>query len=541
MFNSRYQAQSELSQQNRLSLQKHYQQLALVNQRIDLGGGESARQRHLQKGKMLVRDRIDQLLDVGSSFLEIGRFAAWNVYNNEVPSAGIVTGIGQVSGQRCMIIANDATAKGGTYYPLTVKKHLRAQEIAQKNHLPCIYMVDSGGANIAYQHEVFPDRDHFGRIFYNQAQMSALGIVQIAVVMGSCTAGGAYIPAMADQTIIVKNQGTIYLAGPPLVQAATGEVVTDEELGGAELHGKKSGLVDYIAENDRHALAITRDLLGHLDIRPPQPSRSPSCSLTIEQPALAPKYPAEQLKSLACADFKQPLEIREVIARVVDASEFTEFKQQYGMSLVCAFANIDNMPVGMIANNGILFSESANKAAHFIQLCCQRNIPLIFIQNITGFMVGKQYETEGIAKHGAKLVNAVSTAQVPKITLIVGGSYGAGNYGMCGRAFDPDFLWMWPNASIAVMGGEQAANTLANVQKKRHERRGQTLDEAAINQLRDPVVKQFAEQSTALYSSARLWDDGIIDPVQTRSVLSESLRACQQRPHKHTQHGIFRM
>ena len=525
---SRLNAQDPDSLANKAHLQKLRSALEQVNRWVELGGGEKARNRHTSKGKLLVRERINRLLDAGSAFLEVGRFAAYQIYDNAVPSAGIVTGIGTIAQQQVMIIANDATAKGGTYHPLTVKKHLRAQEIALKNHLPCIYLVDSGGANLAYQDEVFPDRDHFGRIFYNQAALSAAGIVQIAVVMGSCTAGGAYIPAMADQTIIVRNQGTIYLAGPPLVQAATGEVVSDEALGGAQLHSSESGLVDYVADNDMHALSIARNLIEQLNLnQQPQIERIKSA---------APVYDASELDYFAVRDFTQPLESREVIGRIVDASQFTEFKKNYGTTLICAFAHIDGIPVGIIANNGVLFSQSANKATHFIQLCCQRQIPLVFIQNIAGFMVGSQYEAEGIAKHGAKLVNAVSTAAVPKVTLIVGGSFGAGNYGMCGRSFGADFVWMWPNAKIAVMGGEQAANTLVNVH-----RRQKDLSEEEIDALRQPVLQQFEKQSTALYATARLWDDGIIDPHQTRQTIALSLHACLTRPLQKSAHAIFRM
>lgn len=488
---------------------------------IQKGGHEQAREKHLSRGKLLPRERIEKLLDPGSPFLEIGAMAAYGLYGDQVPSAGLITGIGSVQGQRCVVVANDSTVKGGTYYPLTVKKHLRAQEIAETNHLPIIYLVDSGGANLPHQDEVFPDRDHFGRIFYNQARMSAKGIPQIAVVMGSCTAGGAYIPAMADETVIVRNQGTIFLAGPPLVKAATGEEVTAEELGGAEVHTKISGVADHLAENDLDALRIAREIVSTLNLKnPPSPPI---------QDIQDPLYKAEDIYGLVPTDLRKTYDVREIITRLVDGSKFEEFKKNYGTTLVCGFAHIWRMPVGIIANNGILFSESALKAAHFIQLCCKRNIPLIFLQNISGFMVGKKYENGGIAKDGAKLVMAVANAEVPKITVIIGGSYGAGNYGMCGRAFNPRFLWMWPNARISVMGGDQAANVLAEVQKNND------------TDFKEKIKAQYEIQGNPYYASARLWDDGIIDPKDTRMVLALSLSATLNAPSPPTQFGVFRM
>ncbi|MDS7594669.1 carboxyl transferase domain-containing protein [Agrobacterium tumefaciens] len=501
--------------------------------RISEGGGERARAKHLARGKLLVRDRIDALLDPGSPFLELSQFAAYGVYDETVPAAGIVTGIGRVSGQECMIVANDATVKGGTYYPLTVKKHLRAQEIARENRLPCIYLVDSGGANLPNQDEVFPDRDHFGRIFYNQATMSAEGIAQIAIVMGSCTAGGAYVPAMSDQSVIVRNQGTIFLGGPPLVKAATGEVVTAEELGGAEVHSRQSGVTDYYARDDRHALAITRRIVANLN-------RRKRVSLAIH-PIVEPLYPTEELYGIVPTDTRKPFEVREIIARLVDASEFDEFKALYGTTLVCGFARIHGYPVGIVANNGILFSESALKGAHFIELCCQRGIPLIFLQNITGFMVGKAYEAGGIAKDGAKLVTAVACAHVPKFTVIIGGSFGAGNYGMCGRAYSPRFLWMWPNARISVMGGEQAASVLAQVKRDGMETEGKSWPTEDEDAFKKPIREKYEREGHPYYASARLWDDGIIDPKDTRLVLGLGLSAALNAPVERTSFGIFRM
>jgi 3-methylcrotonyl-CoA carboxylase beta subunit len=500
---------------------------------VKMGGGQVARDRHLSRNKMLPRARVNGLLDPGTPFLEFSQLAAYGVYDEPIPAAGILTGIGRVSGRECVIVANDATVKGGTYYPLTVKKHLRAQEIAAQNNLPCIYLVDSGGANLPNQDEVFPDRDHFGRIFYNQANMSAAGIPQIAVVMGSCTAGGAYVPAMSDESIIVKNQGTIFLGGPPLVKAATGEVVTAEDLGGADLHSRTSGVTDHYANNDAHALAIARRLVENLNrVKPP--------GLEMRPPA-EPLYPAEELHGVIPADARKPFDVREVIARVVDGSVFDEFKKLYGTTLVCGFAHIFGMPVGIIANNGILFSESALKGAHFVELCTQRGIPLIFLQNITGFMVGKKYEAGGIAKDGAKLVTAVACARVPKFTVVIGGSFGAGNYGMCGRAYSPRFLWMWPNARISVMGGEQAASVLAQIRRDAVEAKGGTWEPEQEQKFKAPIRAQYETQGHPYYASARLWDDGIIDPADTRMVLGLGLAAALNAPIEPTRFGVFRM
>ena len=497
------------------------------------GGGARARQRHLDRGKLLPRDRVVHLLDKGSPFLEIGLFAAHEMYNGDAPSAGIITGVGMVEGQQCMVVCNDATVKGGTYYPLTVKKHLRAQQVAAENNLPCIYLVDSGGANLPNQDEVFPDREHFGRIFYNQATMSAGGIAQIAVVMGSCTAGGAYVPAMSDESIIVRNQGTIFLAGPPLVKAATGEIVSAEELGGADVHTRLSGVSDYLAEDDRHALALARRVVANLNRQKPD-------TISLVQ-AEEPAYDPAELNGIIPADPKRLFDVREVIARIVDGSRMDEFKVRYGATLVCGFSHIHGIPVGIIANDGVLFSESALKGAHFVELCCQRKMPLLFLQNITGFMVGQQYESGGIAKDGAKLVTAVATARVPKHTMIIGGSFGAGNYGMCGRAYDPRFLWSWPNSRISVMGGAQAAAVLATVKRDSIKRRGEswsTEQEAAFKQ---PVIDQFEYQGHPLYASARLWDDGIIRPSQSRDILGLSLSASLNAPIEDTRFGLFRM
>ena len=500
---------------------------------VERGGSDEARERHIARGKLLPRDRLAQLLDTGSPFLEIGQFAAWQMYGDEIASAGMIAGIGRIEGTECMIVVNDATVKGGTYYPLTVKKHLRAQEIAMQNNLPCIYLVDSGGANLPNQDEVFPDRDHFGRIFYNQANMSAAGIPQIACVMGSCTAGGAYVPAMSDETIMVRKQATIFLGGPPLVKAATGEDVTAEELGGADLHTRESGVADHYAVDDEHALAIVRRIVRNLN-------RSKKLQLTLQKPA-QPLYAAEELYGVVPADLKQPYDVREVIARLVDGSEFDEFKANYGTTLVTGFAHIHGMPVGIIGNNGVLFSESALKGAHFIELCCQRKIPLVFLQNITGFMVGRKYEAGGIARDGAKLVTAVATAQVPKFTIIIGGSFGAGNYGMCGRAYSPRFLWMWPNARISVMGGEQAATVLAMVKREGFERKGEEWSEEDEAKFRKPILMKYEHEGHPLYSSARMWDDGIIDPAKTREVLALSLSASLNAEIKDTKFGVFRM
>ncbi|RME13886.1 MAG: methylcrotonoyl-CoA carboxylase [Alphaproteobacteria bacterium] len=498
-----------------------------------LGGGEKARARHVSRGKILPRERVARLLDPGSPFLEIGQFAAHGMYDGASPSAGLICGIGRVSGREVMVVCNDATVKGGTYFPLTVKKHLRAQEIAAANHLPCVYLVDSGGANLPNQDEVFPDRDHFGRIFFNQANMSARGIAQIAVVMGSCTAGGAYVPAMSDVTIIVREQGTIFLAGPPLVKAATGEVVSAEDLGGGDVHTRLSGVADYLAEDDAHALALAREAVANLNRVKPAP-------LELQTPE-DPLYDPEELLGVVPADLRTPYDIREVIARIVDGSRFDEFKARYGTTLVCGFAHVMGMPVGIIANNGVLFSESAVKGAHFVELCSQRKIPLVFLQNITGFMVGQRYEAGGIAKDGAKLVTAVATTAVPKITMLVGGSFGAGNYGMCGRAYDPRFLWTWPNSRISVMGGEQAAGVLATVRREAIERAGGSWSEEEEAAFKQPTIEQFERQSHPLYASARLWDDGIIDPRKSREVLALSLSAALNAPIADTRFGLFRM
>jgi 3-methylcrotonyl-CoA carboxylase beta subunit len=500
---------------------------------LQLGGGEKHQAKHLSRGKLLPRQRIETLLDTGSPFLEISQLAAHQVYDVPVPSAGIICGVGLVNGRHCMIIANDATVKGGTYFPLTVKKHLRAQDIALQNNLPCIYLVDSGGANLPQQDEVFPDKLHFGRIFFNQANMSAQGIPQIAVVMGSCTAGGAYVPAMADESIIVKQQGTIFLAGPPLVKAATGEEVSAEELGGADTHCRISGVADHYAESDEHALLIARQCIANCP-------KTPANELP-RQTSRLPRYPAEEIYGIVGTDLRKPFDVRDVIARVVDDSQLDEFKALYGTTLVCGFARIDGYPVGIIANNGVLFSESAQKGAHFIELCCQRQIPLVFLQNITGFMVGKKYEAEGIAKHGAKMVTAVACAKVPKFTIIIGGSYGAGNYGMCGRAFEPNFIWMWPNSRISVMGGEQAAGVLTQVKRDQLASRGEVFSAADEQAMREPILAQYEHQGHPYYASARLWDDGIIDPKDTRSVLSMALATALNKPAQETRFGVFRM
>ncbi|MDP9421779.1 MAG: methylcrotonoyl-CoA carboxylase [Pseudomonadota bacterium] len=505
------------------------------------GGNEKSRERHISRGKLLPRDRVERLLDPGSPFLEIGQLAANDLYHREVPGAGMIAGIGRVSGRQVMIVANDATVKGGTYYPMTVKKHLRAQEIAEANRLPCIYLVDSGGANLPHQAEVFPDRDHFGRIFFNQANMSAKGIAQIACVMGSCTAGGAYVPAMSDESVIVRNQGTIFLAGPPLVKAATGEEISAEELGGGDLHARKSGVVDHLAENDEHALTIVRDIVSHLNspFAPSEVEGGASTSLGtngLREPR-APYYDPEELYSIIPEDVRAPYDVHEVIARIVDGSEFHEFKPLFGSSLVCGFAHIWGMPVAILANNGVLFSESAVKGAHFIELACQRRIPLLFLQNISGFMVGGKYEAEGIAKHGAKLVTAVATATVPKVTILIGGSFGAGNYGMCGRAYSPRFLFTWPNSRISVMGGEQAASVLATVHADAAK---WTAEEAEA--FKQPIRDDYEAQGNPWHATARLWDDGIIDPVQTRDVLGLAFAACLNAPiPDRPQFGVFRM
>ena len=501
--------------------------------RVSEGGGATARERHLSRGKLLPRERVRRLLDVGSPFLELSQLAAWDMYDNQVPSAGLITGIGRVSGRECVIVANDATVKGGTYYPVTVKKHLRAQEVAQQNRLPCIYLVDSGGANLPNQDEVFPDREHFGRIFFNQANMSAAGIPQIACVMGSCTAGGAYVPAMADEAVIVRNQGTIFLGGPPLVKAATGEVVSAEALGGADVHARTSGVADHYAMDDAHALETVRRIVSHLNLRKP-------VSLDLRE-AREPLYAAEEMHGIVPADVRKPFEVREVIARLVDGSELDEFKPLYGTTLVTGFAHLFGYPVGIVANNGILFSESALKGAHFIELCAQRGIPLLFLQNITGFMVGSKYEAGGIAKDGAKMVTAVACAQVPKFTVIIGGSFGAGNYGMCGRAYGPRLLWMWPNARISVMGGEQAASVLAQVKRDAIEKAGGKWSAEEEAAFKAPVLAQYEHQGHPYYATARLWDDGVIDPAETRMTLGLGLSAALNAPIEKTRFGVFRM
>ncbi|MGE0494168.1 MAG: carboxyl transferase domain-containing protein [Vulcanimicrobiota bacterium] len=503
-------------------------------EQVRQGGGPKYVERHRKRGKLFVRDRIEKLLDPDTPFLELGALAAWDMYDGEAPSAGVVTGIGQVSGRQCVIVANDATVKGGTYYPITVKKHLRAQEVAAENHLPCIYLVDSGGAFLPLQDEVFPDREHFGRIFYNQARMSAAGIPQIAAVLGSCTAGGAYVPAMSDETIIVRHQGTIFLGGPPLVKAATGEVVTAEELGGADVHCRESGVADHYAHDDEDALAICRNVVAALN-------RSHQTPIDA-QSAREPAYDPEEIYGIIPADDRVAYDVREVIARLVDASEFHEFKALYGTTLVTGFARIWGYPVGILANNGVLFSESALKATHFIELCSARGVPLVFLQNITGFMVGKAFEAGGIAKDGAKMVQAVANAAVPKFTVILGGSYGAGNYGMCGRAYSPRQLWMWPNARISVMGGEQAANVLLTVRQDQLEATGKPLlDEAQSAEFKQPILDKYEREGSCYYSTARLWDDGVIDPVDTRRVLALGIAASLNAPFPQRQHGVFRM
>jgi len=505
---------------------------------VEQGGGDAARAKHTARGKLLPRERVQMLLDPGTPFLELSPLAAMGMYpdhdgTDSAPGAGIVAGIGRIEGTDCMIVCNDATVKGGTYYPMTVKKHLRAQEIAQQNRLPCVYLVDSGGANLPNQDDVFPDRDHFGRIFFNQATMSAAGIAQIAVVMGSCTAGGAYVPAMSDEAIIVKNQGTIFLGGPPLVKAATGEVVSAEDLGGGDVHTRLSGVADHLAQNDLHALALARQAVKNLYKN--KPKAQADCA------PIAPEYAAEELYGVIPVDTRKPFDVREIIARIVDASDFDEFKARFGTTLVCGFARIEGMPVGIVANNGILFSESAQKGTHFIELCCQRKVPLVFLQNITGFMVGRKYENEGIARHGAKMVTAVATAAVPKFTVIIGGSFGAGNYGMCGRAFSPRFLWMWPNARISVMGGEQAASVLATVRRDGIEAKGGSWSADEEAAFKAPIKAQYEVQGHPYYATARLWDDGIIDPADTRRVLALGLSASRNAPTEDTRFGLFRM
>lgn len=518
---------------NASAMREKIEALKVALDKISLGGPEAARQKHIARGKLLPRERVEQLLDPGTPFLELSPLAAYGMYNDEAPGAGIITGIGRVSGIECVIVCNDATVKGGTYYPMTVKKHLRAQEIAAQNQLPCIYLVDSGGANLPQQEEVFADRDHFGRIFFNQANMSAQGIAQIAVVMGSCTAGGAYVPAMSDESIIVREQGTIFLGGPPLVKAATGEEVSAEDLGGGDVHTRLSGVADHLAENDHHALQLARKAISQLNRQKPQ-------QLVIRE-TREPLYDTQELNGIIPADTRKSYDVREIIARIVDGSEFEEFKSRYGTTLVTGFAHLHGMPVGMIANNGILFSESAQKGAHFIELCAQRKIPLIFLQNITGFMVGRKYENEGIARHGAKLVTAVATAAVPKLTVIIGGSFGAGNYGMCGRAYSPRFLFMWPNARISVMGGEQAASVLATIRREGVEAKGGTWTAEQEQAFKAPILEQFEREGHPFHASARLWDDGVIQPADTRRILGLSLSATLNAVIPESRFGVFRM
>lgn len=533
IIKSQINVRSQSFQENAEAMQR---QIDDLNEKLATnikGGSDSARERHLARGKLLPRDRVEKLLDPGSPFLELSPLAALNMYDNDAPAAGLITGIGRINGVECLIVCNDPTVKGGTYYPMTVKKHLRAQEIAEQNNLPCVYLVDSGGAFLPQQDEVFPDRDHFGRIFYNQAMMSSKGIPQIAAVLGSCTAGGAYVPAMADESIIVNNQGTIFLGGPPLVKAATGEEVNAEDLGGGDVHTRLSGVADHLAQNDSHALQIVRQSVSRLNRKKDNPL------LTVKP--RAPLFDVEELNGIIPADTRKPFDVREVIARVVDGSEFDEFKARFGTTLVCGFAHIEGMPVGIIANNGILFSESAQKGTHFIELCCQRKIPLIFLQNITGFMVGRKYENEGIARHGAKMVTAVATAKVPKFTVLIGGSFGAGNYGMCGRAYSPRFLFMWPNARISVMGGEQAAGVLATVKRDGIEGKGGTWSADEEEEFKAPIREQYEHEGHPYYASARLWDDGIIKPADTRRALALALSASLNAPIEDTKFGIFRI
>ena len=538
ILESKLNARSAAFQANATAMRTLVQDLNARIARAAQGGGDVARARHTGRGKLLPRDRVQMLLDPGTPFLELSPLAAMGMYpdrdgTDSAPCAGVIAGIGRVSGVDCMIVCNDATVKGGTYYPLTVKKHLRAQEVALQNRLPCIYLVDSGGANLPNQDEVFPDRDHFGRIFFNQANMSAEGIAQIAVVMGSCTAGGAYVPAMSDEAIIVKNQGTIFLGGPPLVKAATGEVVTAEDLGGGDVHTRLSGVADHLAQNDLHALALARNAVKNLNAKKTPPIAT--------HESVPPNFPAQELYGVIPTDTRKPFDVREIIARIVDGSEFDEFKARYGTTLITGFARVEGMPVGIIANNGILFSESALKGAHFIELCCQRKIPLVFLQNITGFMVGRKYENEGIARNGAKMVTAVATAAVPKFTIIIGGSFGAGNYGMCGRAYSPRFLWMWPNARISVMGGEQAASVLATVKRDGIEGKGGSWSMEEEEAFKAPILRQYEEQGHPYFATARLWDDGVIDPADTRRVLALGLSASLNAPIPDTKFGVFRM
>jgi len=533
VLRSQLNARSEEFRGNAQRMKAQVEDLRAQVERSARGGDQTAREKHAARGKLLPRERVRTLLDPGSPFLEIGQLAAYGMYGDEAPSAGIITGIGRVSGRECVIVANDATVKGGTYFPMTVKKHLRAQEVAAQNRLPCIYLVDSGGANLPNQDDVFPDREHFGRIFFNIANMSAAGIPQIACVMGSCTAGGAYVPAMSDEAIIVKGQGTIFLGGPPLVKAAIGEIVTPEELGGAEVHTRVSGVADHYALNDPHALSIVRRIVSNLN-------GAKRVSLQMREPR-APLYPSEELYGVIPSDARKPYDVREVIARLVDGSELDEFKANYATTLVTGFAHLHGYPVAILGNNGILFSESALKATHFIELACQRGIPLLFLQNITGYMVGKKYEAGGIAKDGAKMVTAVATARVPKFTLILGGSFGAGNYGMCGRAYGPRFLWMWPNARISVMGGEQAASVLATVRRDGIEAKGGRWSKDEEEQFRRPILEQYERQGHPYYSSARLWDDGVVDPADTRRLLGLAISASLNAPIEETKFGLFRM
>ncbi|HUF55114.1 MAG TPA: carboxyl transferase domain-containing protein [Thermohalobaculum sp.] len=530
---SSVQPRSDAFRKNREAMEAALAEVSAAAEGAMAGGGAEALERHVKRGKLPPRERVERLIDAGSPFLEVGLFAGHGMYDGDAPAGGIIAGVGRVEGRQCMIVANDATVKGGSYFPITVKKHLRAQEIAEQNRLPCIYLVDSGGANLPRQDEVFPDRDHFGRIFFNQANMSAKGIAQIAVVMGSCTAGGAYVPAMSDESIIVREQGTIFLAGPPLVKAATGEVVSAEELGGGDVHTRLSGVADHLAEDDVHALAIARRIMSHIGEAHGQEARAGRGE--------PPLYDPEEILGIVPDDTRIPYDVREVLARILDGSRLDEFKRRFGETLVCGFATIRGQEVGIVANNGILYSESAVKGAHFVELCCQRRIPLIFLQNITGFMVGRRYENEGIARHGAKLVTAVATAAVPKITLIIGGSFGAGNYGMCGRAYSPRFLWTWPNSRISVMGGYQAAGVLATVRRDGIERKGGTWSKEEEETFKAPIVEQFEHQGHPLYASARLWDDGIQDPRRTREALALSLAAALNAPVPETRFGVFRM
>jgi 3-methylcrotonyl-CoA carboxylase beta subunit len=535
---SKIQTKDASYQANQAAMQAACEDLQAQLRLAAAGGGEAARAKHLARGKLLPRDRVAQLLDPGAAFIEFSPLAAHGMYDGDAPCGGIITGVGSVHGRKVMVVCNDATVKGGTYYPMTVKKHLRAQEIAEENHLPCVYLVDSGGANLPNQDQVFPDREHFGRIFYNQARLSAQGIAQIAVVMGSCTAGGAYVPAMSDQSIIVREQGTIFLGGPPLVKAATGEEVSAEELGGADVHTRLSGVADYFAENDRHALSIARSLLATT----PRPAVSGSVAERLDlRESIEPAYDPRELSGIIPADPRKPFDVRELIARLVDGSDFEEFKARYGSTLVTGFAHWHGIPVGIVANNGILFAESANKGAHFIELCCQRGIPLIFLQNITGFMVGRKYENEGIARAGAKMVTAVACAKVPKFTVIIGGSFGAGNYGMCGRAYSPRLLFMWPNARISVMGGEQAASVLATIRQDALALRGQSMSSEQIEAFKAPIRAQYEREGHPYYASARLWDDGVIHPEDTRRVVALGLSMSLQSPAQASRFGVFRM